>query len=40
MTFAVTVAFVSYLIEEMLILYNHELNLPDLLFREAYLIIG
>lgn len=32
-------AVASYLIEEMFILYNQELNLPDLLFRQAYLII-
>lgn len=40
MTFAVTVTFASFLIEDMFILFNNELNLPDLLFREAYLIIG
>lgn len=38
--FAVTVTFASFLIEDMFILFNHELNLPDLLFREAYIIIG
>lgn len=36
MTYVVTVAFASYVIEEMFILYNHELNLPDLRFRQAY----
>ena len=32
-------AVASYLIEEMFIVYNQELNLPDLLLRQAYLII-
>ena len=32
-------AVASYLIEEMFILYNQELNLLDLFLRQAYLII-